>query len=905
MNLLKKTGFLFIKNDFICLRFQYNKDRYRYLYSLSEVSYNKEEKLWYVPLKHFNKIYKSKNFSKDTIDYQVNFDELKNKLLAHNNEKKIALQNLSKNPFEVSLNDISLTEPDVIIKLSKEKNALFICAKARTKAKKIIEEEKGIFYQKENHTFFLPTLKLNELLKKLKNENISFAVEQEAGKLLKHGSDIRKKIMLQNYSCQKEELESALLFPFIFRHTDSNGLFELKYSMTNQLTVGFKHIKSHLQRKKTASSFTEHELEKVLYNFKSFGMQCFVTNDITNYLINKTKELKKSIKIGENNIQDESLGLFLPDICWTNQEDPILLIKKNFVNSILCNEPAFLKLVKETHPVYKDHYLFRFKESSVNTDYQIINKTLLSHSLNNITSTQSFLDLLEDIKNRKSLIDRCKYFKKLNDAKINFNDQDFEKKLFPHQRVAVSWLLEFKSALLGDDMGLGKTLTVLSAFKFLRESEKVDLLLVICPNSLTTNWQKEAQYWTPDLWAKPIIGSKGRREKILKKIFSQGVEIAIINYESARLDDISEKLLEIVKKKNVMICFDESQKLKNPTSKTFKSLRKIALFSKRKVLLSGTPIPCNIVDIWSQMLILDDGKRFGTNFYSWLTKIAEVGNKWSEFAVKKFKIGEVNEVINRVSELLLRRKKEEVINLPEKLFSVRDLEMIGDQKEKYNCLCKELLVELKNIDGETYTKQIDSILEQYLRAVQIAVNPRLLDETWKGEPVKFLELDDIVEELVKEGKRKLVIWTNYKKNVEELVKRYETLGSAPFYGELKINERQKIIDDFQNKDSNLKILIGIPAAGGVGITLHAAQTAVYLDKTWNAEHWLQSIDRIHRIGQTGTVNIISLHASKVDNLIYQNLRRKEKQQSQILGDAKTFVPILHPSKEELIEALLN
>ncbi len=799
-----------------------------------------------------------------------------------------------------------MIEPDIVITISKDKKSLITITKARTKAKQFIEKEKGIFYQKEDHSFFLPTIKLNDLLKNLKKQQICFAVESEASEILKEGKDIRKNITLKTDTLTtKKDFEKALLYPFIFKHNDSNGLFELKYSNTQQLTVGLKHIKSHLQRKKTANNFTENELEKVLYNFKSFGMECFLTNDVKECLKTKTKNLKESIKIGENNIQDEALGLFLPDICWIKKDEPMLFIKKEIFNITLINEKIFNKLIKETHPVYKNHYYFSFKESSLQNDYQLIISILKQHNLNNITTTKSFLNLLEDIKARKNLITRCEYFKKLKDSKINFKDQEFEKKLFPHQRVAISWLLEFPNALLGDDMGLGKTLTVLSTFKFLREQEEIDLLLVICPNSLTTNWQKEAQYWTSDLWEKPIIGSKGKREKILKKILSQGVEIAIINYESARLEDISEKLLEIVQKKKVMICFDESQKLKNPTSKTFKSLRKIALFSKRKVLLSGTPIPCNIVDIWSQMLILDDGERFGTNFYSWLTKIATVGNKWSEFAVKEFKINEVNEVINRVSELLLRRKKEDVINLPEKLFSVRDLTMTGDQKSKYDCLCKELLIELKNMDGESYTKQIDSILEQYLRAVQIAVNPRLLDETWKGEPVKFLELDDIVEELVKEGKRKLVIWTNYKKNVDELVKRYDTLGSAPFYGELKIDERQKIIEEFQKQDSNLKILIGIPAAGGVGITLHAAQTAVYLDKTWNAEHWLQSVDRIHRIGQKGTVNIISLHAAKVDNLIYQNLRRKEKQQSQILGDVKTFIPILHPSKEELIEALLN
>jgi SNF2 family DNA or RNA helicase len=100
--------------------------------------------------------------------------------------------------------------------------------------------------------------------------------------------------------------------------------------------------------------------------------------------------------------------------------------------------------------------------------------------------------------------------------------------------------------------------------------------------------------------------------------------------------------------------------------------------------------------------------------------------------------------------------------------------------------------------------------------------------------------------------------------------------------------------------------VAVPAAGGVGITLTAAQTAVYIDKTWNAEHWMQSVDRIHRIGQKGTVNIISLLGCKVDEIIHWNLRKKERAQAAVLGDSKTdethSLRAL-PTREELLAAL--
>jgi SNF2 family DNA or RNA helicase len=105
-----------------------------------------------------------------------------------------------------------------------------------------------------------------------------------------------------------------------------------------------------------------------------------------------------------------------------------------------------------------------------------------------------------------------------------------------------------------------------------------------------------------------------------------------------------------------------------------------------------------------------------------------------------------------------------------------------------------------------------------------------------------------------------------------------------------------------DKQSKNRILVAVPAAGGVGITLTAANTCVYVDRTWNAEHWLQSIDRVHRIGQTGTVTIIVLNGSKVDELIGYNLHRKKKQMDQLLeGDAayEQFLPSVH----ELLDAL--
>lgn len=516
----------------------------------------------------------------------------------------------------------------------------------------------------------------------------------------------------------------------------------------------------------------------------------------------------------------------------------------------------------------------------------------------------------EEARERAERLARRKYFQALRDAEVDsswFVEPELGARLYPHQRVAISWLRENERAFLGDDMGLGKTLSVLAYYESLLNTEQADFLLVVCPNSLVKNWIRENKNWFPERRLLELPDKKSDKLSFFKKIAWGGLSLngLVINYEAVRLDYILERVGELLQGKKVLLCLDESQRVKNSAGKTFKALLELAPLCPRRVLLSGTPTPKDISDIWAQMRILDDGQRLGKNFYDWLGSIAELGTKYSDFAVKKYRPEALRQTISRVHEVLLRRRKEEVVNLPEKTFTVLDIELGGEQLKRYEEVRKDLLLRVTNLNGKTFVREINNILEEYLRAVQLASNPRLVDENFKGEPAKFKELDQIVKEVVEEKDEKLVIWTNYLGNVRELCERYKTLGVRPYSGEVSTLERDKTVAEFQSGDS-VKILVAVPAAGGVGITLTRAQTAVYLDKTWNAEHYLQSIDRIHRIGQTGTVNIIALQAGKIDELIDRSLKRKAFQQKRLLGDQAVPLPSeveTDPSREELLEAL--
>jgi SNF2 family DNA or RNA helicase len=531
------------------------------------------------------------------------------------------------------------------------------------------------------------------------------------------------------------------------------------------------------------------------------------------------------------------------------------------------------------------------------------------NNFGDIPKSASFVKLESDVRERVAIRERASFFGSLEDVaaeQVGGLELSEARRLFPHQRVAIEWLKEFPTAFLGDDMGLGKTLSVLSFFATLQRTEGYDLLLVVCPNSLTRNWVREATTWFPHMKATVLTGDKAEKAWTLRLLTEGTVpcDVFVTNYEGARLDYVTPELVQVASKRKTLLCVDESQRVKNHQAKTFKALSSIAPHCARRVLLSGTPTPKDVTDLWAQMKLLDGGKRFGKSFYKWLGTIAELGTEYSEFAVKKFNDYEVNESIYRAQEIMLRRRKEKVIDLPAKTFSLREIELTGSQRERYDEIREGLILRMRSTSGEQFVREITNILEEYLRAVQVASNPRLIDPEWKGDPAKFLELDEIVTEVVREQGQKIVIWTNYLGNIRELVERYKDLGAAPFSGEVSAADREKTVRAFQNEETP-RVLVAVPAAGGVGITLTAAQTAVYIDKTWNAEHWMQSVDRIHRIGQRGTVNVISLLSCKVDAMIHWNLRRKEQGQANVLGDNGPIDPSLRgaPTRKELLEAL--
>ena len=896
----------FRHGQFVLVDFLYRPDRVKAIKAIATSRYNAEDKGWRIAISDYHRALALPEFAGVGVLEGVYL--LEEPPL----EMEEALQCLRNNPFGVAERAIAGAPVGVIVRLADEAKRLKIVARIGHPAYRILQRLPSAVFCALDKAYTLPACELASFVKRCRDKNILFAIEEHAGAVLKETAPARQSLEKEPTSATDRELEEALLTPFVATCSEGTCCFEPRGFTREQLKLAFPGLRRQ-QGKPVV--LNEREIIQLAGRISSLPFPIWLSRDVHSFISSRREEIIGQIGRGAVVLEDSAADLLGSSCLWKTVESGrgALLINGSInqeVRTLISD--LFRDELGASFPDSKDDLLLEVPDSKLLSIKQEVDRLCADYGEAPFPVSQSLERLLSDCGGRVRLLEQARFYAGLEDIacdEIRGLAPDESKRLFPHQRVAVSWLMKTPYAFLGDDMGLGKTLSVLSYFWSLRNTDDYSLLLVVCPNSLSRNWAREVAMWFPGLRVHTLSGDKKAKAWNLRLLSNKSTacDVLILNYEAVRLDYVTPEVEALVCDQKTLLCLDESQRIKNPSGKTFKAVNQIASACDRRVLLSGTPTPKDVSDIWAQMRIADGGLRLGRSYYRWLSKVAELGTEFSKYAVKKFRDEEVRESIHRVHEVMLRRRKEHVVNLPAKTFSLREVELQGTQLERYNEIREGLMLRMRSLSGEQFVREITNILEEYLRAVQVASNPRLIDPQWTGEPAKFLELDELVREVVDEQRQKMVIWTNYLGNIKELCDRYKSYGAAPFSGEVSAADREKTVRAFQ-EESTPSLLVAVPAAGGVGITLTAAQTAVYLEKTWNAEHWMQSVDRIHRIGQTGTVNIISLVGCKVDEIIHWNLRRKEKGQAETLGDYADSnsqgMLVAGISREELMDALM-
>lgn len=417
-------------------------------------------------------------------------------------------------------------------------------------------------------------------------------------------------------------------------------------------------------------------------------------------------------------------------------------------------------------------------------------------------------------------------------------DFDFTTEPLPHQIEAFNYGMERDKLLIGDEQGLGKTKESIDIC-VARKHELVKTLIVCGVNSVKYNWEKEISIHSREKAVMVDGKTMDIRVAQLQSWYTGSEYFGIINIESLRNEKIQDALYLGIKDGYIgAIIVDEIHKAKNGSSQQGKALR--FLKAPVKIGLSGTPMN-KAEDLWNILTWLEVEKR---SFYSFRNTYCVMGGYGGYKVVGHKNLESLNAELNKV---MLRRKKEEVLDLPPKVYSTEFVELTKAQQKLYRDIKQGIIEDMENILASVNPLSCTLRLRQLTGGLFTDDNPKL-------ERLK----DMLDEEIIPNG-NKAIIFSQWEQITE--VYREALMEYNPIYitGKVSPEDRQKAVERFQN-DPNCKLAIGTIGAMGTGLTLNKASYVFFIDKLWNSGENAQAEDRAHRIGTVGTVNVISLVA---------------------------------------------
>ena len=482
------------------------------------------------------------------------------------------------------------------------------------------------------------------------------------------------------------------------------------------------------------------------------------------------------------------------------------------------------------------------------------------------------------------------------------NNYNFKVSPFNHQIEGIEYGLKYDKFLLGDEQGLGKTMQVINIACIKKQLKSYKHCLIICGvNGLKWNWKAEVEKHSNekayilgtryDKKGNEKIGSlNDRLEDLLVDSNNEFMNsnmsdsyFIITNIETLRNEQIINELKALCELGIInMIALDEGHKCKDPSSIQGKHLLK--LHAETMISMTGTPLMNTPLDLYIHLKWLGYEKHA---FYPFKRHYCVFGG-FGGYQVVGYK--NLDQLKEQLDEIMLRRLKNEVLDLPEKIHTIEYVEMTPKQTKIY----KEVKAEIKeNID---MVKKAINPLAEMIRLRQATGYTGILSSEIK-ESAKLDRLEEIVEELVANNKKCLIFsnWTSMTGPTFERLKRF---NPAIITGETKNRVEQQ--DKFMQDDS-CKVIIGTVGAMGTGLTLTAGSTVIFLDEPWTKATKDQAEDRAHRIGTTENINIITLLCKgTIDERVNEIVDAKGAM-ADLLVDGK----VTNQNKEKLVDFLLS
>lgn len=432
------------------------------------------------------------------------------------------------------------------------------------------------------------------------------------------------------------------------------------------------------------------------------------------------------------------------------------------------------------------------------------------------------------------------------------------KRPFDYQVEGIKFMAERPSALLGDEMGLGKTIQAIVALQVLYRRGKIRSTLVLCPRSLLGVWEREMEKWAPECYVLRVRGSRAER----LELWRAPATIYLTTYETLR-EDI-DHVVRLHSKFGVVV-LDEVQKIKNAATATTRAVRRVQ--AQYRWGLSGTPLENRVEDV--------------TTIYDYLKP-------------GLFNAGELpkpDDVKKRIQPFFLRRRTADVRKeLPAKVTNEVWLELSDRQRLAY---------QRKEVEGRGKLTQ-PGVTRVHVFALINELKQICNFEPLSGESCKADYLEEQLGSIVESGQKALVFSHLPHVSLAKLEPRLKEYVPALFDGSLSDQRRETLIAQFQKQDQAPHVLLMSVQAGGVGITLTAANHVFHFDHWWNPAVARQAEGRAHRIGQASTVFVHDIFTVQtIEQRIYNLLKSKQELFDKVIDDLSSEQVVKAITDEEL------
>ena len=472
-------------------------------------------------------------------------------------------------------------------------------------------------------------------------------------------------------------------------------------------------------------------------------------------------------------------------------------------------------------------------------------------------------------------------------------EYSFKTKPYQHQLEALKRSWDKTEYALLMEMGTGKSKVLIDNIAMLYDKGRIDGALIIAPKGVYRNWDRQEipvhmadhiQYtatpWNPS----PKAKEKAALEQIINPLMP-GLRVLVMNVEAFSTKKGAEFAQRFLNSGKMFMAVDESTTIKNASAKRTKAIVKLSKGARFRRIATGSPVTQSPLDLYAQFYFLDKHILGFQSYYAFKNHHAITVRRstGAHFYDQIIGYRNVKDLTDGIGPYSYRALKEHCLDLPEKIYTRREVPLSDEQAKAYRDMKQLAMTLLK--DGSEVS--VTEVITQLLRLQQITCGFVKNDDDEIIE-LKNNRIDELMN-VIDETEGKLIIWATWRYDIQrierELAKAYGAESVATFYGDTPADERQNIVERFQNPDSKLRFFVGNPTTAGYGLTLTAAHTVVYYSNNYNLEVRLQSEDRAHRIGQKNNVTYVDLYSpGTTDEMIFTALINKKSLADEVLNE---------------------